>query len=115
RVVAGLEVATDQGGRELYQLFFYNEPATTEIYTTTDTLSLHDALPILSAVYRMRGREGKRTRSRSISRALGLPSSCGSTAASSTGRVQMVARASSQSRACTTGNRGAAARRSLRH
>src|SRR5213079_3693810 len=26
--------------------FFFNETATTEIYTTTDTLSLHDALPI---------------------------------------------------------------------
>src|SRR6186997_1143417 len=26
--------------------FFFNDPATTEIYTTTDTLSLHDALPI---------------------------------------------------------------------
>src|SRR5213079_3789306 len=26
--------------------FFFNYPATTEIYTTTDTLSLHDALPI---------------------------------------------------------------------
>src|SRR5213079_3171039 len=28
--------------------FFYNTTATTEIYTTTDTLSLHDALPISS-------------------------------------------------------------------
>src|SRR5213079_718663 len=27
-------------------IFFFNETATTEIYTTTDTLSLHDALPI---------------------------------------------------------------------
>src|SRR6059036_29656 len=27
--------------------FFFNDPATTEIYTTYDTLSLHDALPIL--------------------------------------------------------------------
>src|SRR5213079_833498 len=26
--------------------FFFNATATTEIYTTTDTLSLHDALPI---------------------------------------------------------------------
>src|SRR6186997_3725173 len=26
--------------------FFFNDTATTEIYTTTDTLSLHDALPI---------------------------------------------------------------------
>src|SRR5213079_1502785 len=27
-------------------VFFFNDTATTEIYTTTDTLSLHDALPI---------------------------------------------------------------------
>src|SRR6184192_1486825 len=26
--------------------FFFNDPATTEIYTSIDTLSLHDALPI---------------------------------------------------------------------
>src|SRR6186997_1152337 len=26
--------------------FFFNDPATTEIYTTPDTLSLNDALPI---------------------------------------------------------------------
>src|SRR5216117_4542226 len=26
--------------------FFFNDPATTEIYTRKDTLSLHDALPI---------------------------------------------------------------------
>src|SRR5881398_3611800 len=26
--------------------FFFNDPATTEIYTLSDTLSLHDALPI---------------------------------------------------------------------
>src|SRR6186997_823222 len=29
--------------------FFFNDTATTEIYTTTDTLSLHDALPIFHA------------------------------------------------------------------
>src|SRR5213079_3088936 len=29
-----------------YSVFFFNDPPTTEIYTTTDTLSLHDALPI---------------------------------------------------------------------
>src|SRR6059036_4323913 len=29
-------------------IFFFNDPATTEIYTTYDTLSLHDALPIWS-------------------------------------------------------------------
>src|SRR5213079_2424503 len=29
--------------------FFFNATATTEIYTTTDTLSLHDALPISAA------------------------------------------------------------------
>src|SRR5213595_1843957 len=30
--------------------FFFNDTATTEIYTTEDTLSLHDALPILSQI-----------------------------------------------------------------
>src|SRR5213079_3707951 len=29
--------------------FFFNDTPTTEIYTTTDTLSLHDALPITRA------------------------------------------------------------------
>src|SRR5881398_4145927 len=29
--------------------FFFNDTATTEIYTLSDTLSLHDALPILDA------------------------------------------------------------------
>src|SRR5881398_4155793 len=29
-------------------LFFFNDTATTEIYTLSDTLSLHDALPISS-------------------------------------------------------------------
>src|SRR6188768_3054454 len=30
----------------LYVRFFFNDPATPEIYTSIDTLSLHDALPI---------------------------------------------------------------------
>src|SRR3546814_3743897 len=30
-----------------YMFFFFNDPATTEIYTYCHTLSLHDALPIL--------------------------------------------------------------------
>src|SRR6186997_2885346 len=30
----------------VFFFFFFNDTATTEIYTTTDTLSLHDALPI---------------------------------------------------------------------
>src|SRR5213082_2912300 len=30
--------------------FFFNDTATTEIYTVSDTLSLHDALPIFLAV-----------------------------------------------------------------
>src|SRR5213594_5118052 len=29
-----------------HYLFFFNDPATTEIYTRVHTLSLHDALPI---------------------------------------------------------------------
>src|SRR6188768_4596174 len=30
----------------LFNFFFFNDTATTEIYTSIDTLSLHDALPI---------------------------------------------------------------------
>src|SRR5213082_1641691 len=30
-------------------IFFFNDTATTEIYTVSDTLSLHDALPICRA------------------------------------------------------------------
>src|SRR5213595_1008168 len=33
----------------IFFFFFFNDTATTEIYTTEDTLSLHDALPIYSA------------------------------------------------------------------
>src|SRR6059036_3734585 len=33
--------------------FFFNDMATTEIYTTYDTLSLHDALPILKSFSKM--------------------------------------------------------------
>jgi hypothetical protein len=29
----------------IWHVFFFNDPATTEIYTHADTLSLHDALP----------------------------------------------------------------------
>src|SRR6187431_1464251 len=35
-----------------YFFFFFNDTATTEIYTTVHTLSLHDALPILESVRR---------------------------------------------------------------
>src|SRR6059036_4320295 len=38
-----------------FVFFFFNETATTEIYTTYGTLSLHDALPILLRL--LRGRE----------------------------------------------------------
>src|SRR5881398_3343932 len=31
--------------------FFFNDTATTEIYTLSDTLSLHDALPIYVSVF----------------------------------------------------------------
>src|SRR3546814_20449206 len=31
----------------MFFFFFFNEPATTELYTYLHTLSLHDALPIL--------------------------------------------------------------------
>src|SRR5213595_4316157 len=41
----------------IFQLFFFffNYTATTEIYTTEDTLSLHDALPICRRSMRARG------------------------------------------------------------
>src|SRR5213075_3588726 len=35
-------------------VFFFNDTATTEIYTTRHTLSLHDALPISSSSLRCR-------------------------------------------------------------
>src|SRR3546814_12511332 len=34
----------------IYSCFFFNDTATTEIYTYLHTLSLHDALPIYRAV-----------------------------------------------------------------
>src|SRR6058998_4428267 len=36
--------------------FFFNDTATTEIYTVMNTLSLHDALPISRAAWRFRRR-----------------------------------------------------------
>src|SRR5213595_189849 len=39
-----------------FGIFFFNAPATTEIYTTEDTLSLHDALPISPTQRRSRRR-----------------------------------------------------------
>src|SRR5213595_4269244 len=41
-------MGADEGERGGSFFFFCNETATTEIYTTEDTLSLHDALPILA-------------------------------------------------------------------
>src|SRR5213082_4251807 len=35
--------------------FFFNAPATTEIYTVSDTLSLHDALPIWRRIHYRNG------------------------------------------------------------
>src|SRR5881275_3701163 len=35
-----------QGAASLFLFFFFNDTATTEIYTVPYTLSLHDALPI---------------------------------------------------------------------
>src|SRR3546814_10824693 len=37
----------------MYWNFFFNDTATTEIYTYGHTLSLHDALPILSRAWRL--------------------------------------------------------------
>src|SRR5213595_1511335 len=39
----------------VFMFFFFNDTATTEIYTTEDTLSLHDALPICE-IFRLRAR-----------------------------------------------------------
>src|SRR3990172_8826326 len=46
----------------LFRLFFFNDPATTEIYT----LSLHDALPILSFLGRGLQRDHQRRNSRAL-------------------------------------------------
>jgi hypothetical protein len=35
----------------LEKIFFFNDTATTEIYTNLDTLSLHDALPISQQIH----------------------------------------------------------------
>src|SRR5213079_3769433 len=48
----------------LPNLFFFNDTATTEIYTTTDTLSLHDALPICQVRVHHRGAHGRGHRRR---------------------------------------------------
>src|SRR6187431_3792506 len=39
--------------RLFFYFFFFNDTATTEIYTTVHTLSLHDALPISPAACRL--------------------------------------------------------------
>src|SRR6187399_802704 len=39
-----------------FLFFFFNDTATTEIYTTANTLSLHDALPISARPHRTRRR-----------------------------------------------------------
>src|SRR3546814_5591246 len=43
-------------------LFFFNEPATTVLYTYCHTLSLHDALPIFSAYRSRRNRRPRHLR-----------------------------------------------------
>src|SRR5213076_2414137 len=43
------------GGTERLFCFFFNVPAPTEIYTVGNTLSLHDALPILRKAIMARG------------------------------------------------------------
>src|SRR5881227_2331256 len=43
---AGFRVEAVVGYGGMGTVFFFNEPATTEIYTTVHTRSLHDALPI---------------------------------------------------------------------
>src|SRR5881398_1233286 len=44
-----LQDVVEASGRDFHFVFFFNETATTEIYTLSDTLSLHDALPICSS------------------------------------------------------------------
>src|SRR5881628_4052212 len=41
---------------EIQHLFFFNDTPTTEIHTSVNTLSLHDALPISKALARARRR-----------------------------------------------------------
>src|SRR6184192_1918039 len=58
-----LSIAPDSSvypGTSLYS-FFFTDPATTAIYTSIDTLSLHDALPI-SSEQRRSGRDVRRTK-----------------------------------------------------
>src|SRR3546814_3487520 len=43
-------------------MFFFNDPATTHIYTYLHTLSLHDALPICSSTVAGSSRRGRPTR-----------------------------------------------------
>src|SRR6187399_3732265 len=42
-------MSSRSSGLSLSIFFFFNDTATTEIYTTANTLSLHDALPICQA------------------------------------------------------------------
>src|SRR5213075_3546191 len=49
--------------------FFFNDTATTEIYTTRHTLSLHDALPISAGRLRRRLRRHRRDRGQRRGRA----------------------------------------------
>src|SRR6187455_3686809 len=50
--------------KEYFSLFFFfNDPATTEIYTVMNTLSLHDALPIRGRTSRKDLGESPRLRS----------------------------------------------------
>src|SRR5213075_3597847 len=55
--------------QDQYRFFFFiNDPATTEIYTTRHTLSLHDALPIYRAPRRVPNREHRPAGSRRFPR-----------------------------------------------
>src|SRR3712207_9547679 len=72
-----LQYLNNSGGVTGYIMFFFNDPATTEIYT----LSLHDALPIsLVARRRRRGRAGPGGERGSGATSLvagGVPDRCG--------------------------------------
>src|SRR3546814_18966008 len=62
-------------GLDVAVLLFFNDTATTEIYTYGHTLSLHDALPISSRTDRARRRAGRSTRRRPARRAAAARSS----------------------------------------
>src|SRR3546814_8180536 len=56
----------------LYYCFFYNDTATTEIYTYLPTLSLHDARPIYGGRKRIEHEAADRQRFRALDQDIGI-------------------------------------------